>query len=1475
MSATYVDRITDPNGVEYEIRDSVARQQLAQKVDKQIVSLQELQNIVTGLNNGTITGDQKQKDLQSIFYVPTDVGNNYYDVYIIVEQTSGELPNTTYHYIATKIATTQASIDNFSTKGHTHLVTSDVHIEDHEYTPEGTVSSNFTGNQGTTSLESHQHTFTASGTISGTVGGTTNSGSANIIVTPTTQDLDTTTIDVSPATSVTFSQPNTTVARNTFASNSSSSYDADRSIFNNISVSNDGVLSFVHKKLDTVDTFSSITGTVDASKVLVGGLGTVSKQNIATGALKSGSQVVTGVSASDSGHTHTFTSTAGSTNLTFSGTSGNTSSESHNHTFTPGGTVESGFTGLRRNLKHNVDNRPVRTEPDDYDPEGNIFDWYGIDYSETDGDPAKTRVGNLNMHKTLPIQTGMRRCILSDDGSVNYYLDPNDSTKRAGSQEGWVTSQEKFMRKVETDEIRDETETIEEIKGNSVAWNQVFTPFNNYYTGSGITISGDGSGKITIVADSPSDYIQLSIDIGNIISGHKYLCKGWDYSTLGIEVYNNSFFPNSSSSGYWIITAAQSGICPMFIFAPASLPNGTYYIYPQLFDLTQMGIDSFTTVDQVEAYLKENFGERSYYPYTTGDLLSYGGKMVKWNQLVQNGDFSDGITGWSLYGEGSYSVSSGILSVTPTSSNGYINHMIEPNPNNHKAYYSMWFKGTAGELYTFNGHFDTIESATGDWQLSRNIHTVDGNFLQLQWHSSSGDFQVKDVMCIDLTLMFGAGNEPDLEDCEKLFTKDYYDYDAGTWRNLISTCGCGTGQKTVGFNQWDEQTIFGYYNGATGIHTDTTAQICSANPIRVLPNTYYFVNNSYVTIIYFDANMTCIGYSMGTKTFTTSNDCCYILINIEPQYGTTYNHDICINISDPKRNGEYKPYNAHTYNHDITTMTGINPNTGEREVVFETGMKSAGSVYDRLYNDGNGNAVCKKMCGDVDMGTLNWTYDGGIFMSSPISDITTKSTPSVLNNIVCSKYQTVNQNEFNFFDKAIIKQNYSTADNVVVRDSSYSDATTFKSAMDGVELIYEFETPITYTDLQWADGSPVILPFEIEVEHNGTIENTPNITSGAPVMCAPDLTMKKYVLTQGANLDGSDGQVMVEIPEHWRKVYRWSDSGVSHIRAMISPYTQDSSWTHIEKCYMSAYEASIGSDGSLRSVCNIDKLEITRNSSTGNIEVSCDATTATTQSDIHSLLPTTNVTMDTLRTAARKRNNGDPRWNMLTYDQYLTLYWLFTIEYATTNSQAPINNNKTLEGYMQGGLGDGVSNIGDWGVGSYQPLVPCGLTNCLGNNTGEITYMVPAIYSETTTKVNSYRGIELPFSHIWKFADGIKYNESNHIFRCFNFSGYSSAADNTGYIDMGAKSSSSGWVTEIYASNPTLGDYSGDITPTGVGGDSSTYYCDYYWTNTGSWFCCLLGGVANGGSYGGLSFVDSYNGVASSSTYVGSRLCFN
>ena len=261
-------------------------------------------------------------------------------------------------------------------------------------------------------------------------------------------------------------------------------------------------------------------------------------------------------------------------------------------------------------------------------------------------------------------------------------------------------------------------------------------------------------------------------------------------------------------------------------------------------------------------------------------------------------------------------------------------------------------------------------------------------------------------------------------------------------------------------------------------------------------------------------------------------------------------------------------------------------------------------------------------------------------------------------------------------------------------------------------------------------------------------------------------------------------------------------------------------------------------------------------------------------------MPATSISLTNFRTYARNRDNGDTRWNCNTYDAHKWMFWLFAVEYCTFNSQAAFNANLDANGYHQGGLGDGVTTWDGtlWNnYNGYNPLIPCGATDTLGNGTGVVSYTIKDSGGSNlkTFSVPRYRGIENPFGHVWKWTDGVLVNVvagasgTSAVYACSRPSLFSSTSYSN-YRSVGNEVRSDGYVKEIH-----FGQY-GDITAKNVGGSANTYYHDYHYGNIGSTSLrgLLFGGAAYTGATAGLVY--SYSTNVPTNTYpgVGSRLCF-
>lgn len=145
-------------------------------------------------------------------------------------------------------------------------------------------------------------------------------------------------------------------------------------------------------------------------------------------------------------------------------------------------------------------------------------------------------------------------------------------------------------------------------------------------------------------------------------------------------------------------------------------------------------------------------------------------------------------------------------------------------------------------------------------------------------------------------------------------------------------------------------------------------------------------------------------------------------------------------------------------------------------------LNSAGSVYD--YIDLNEGKLHQRV-GVVDLGTFNWdmfTYgESTVFRSYNYTGKKPSGSTHVA-NIICSDYESALANDLYSFNKDKVIAVHDGDIGLMVNDSTYANATTFKEAMQGVMLYYELAEPVI-TDIE----IPTELTDWIEVEAGGTV----------------------------------------------------------------------------------------------------------------------------------------------------------------------------------------------------------------------------------------------------------------------------------------------------------------------------------------------------------------------------------------------------
>ena len=332
-------------------------------------------------------------------------------------------------------------------------------------------------------------------------------------------------------------------------------------------------------------------------------------------------------------------------------------------------------------------------------------------------------------------------------------------------------------------------------------------------------------------------------------------------------------------------------------------------------------------------------------------FLKIKGNTLVFNQLVQNGNFAD-TSNWVM-ADATISVSSNVATIKATNTFGRLTQSVQ-RLNNHVYYAKAEVKlSTAStqvkaiQLNTGNG-WRTVDAINDtNWHVYETVWTQTGDnstadyfrFAVDERTSDRTDNFVRNVMLIDLTKLNNSAIT-DATSFRTYFSLPYYAYNTGS---LLSFNG--TGIKTVGFNQWDEEWELGYYSTTTGEKASSNTNIRSKNYIKVLPNTTYFYKSSSSSgqdqLLFYDANSNFVSTVATARntTFLTPLNAQYMTFFCGGSYGATYNNDICINISDTSKNGTYEPYTTSTLSLPISTY-------------FPTGMKSAGSgsnlVFDEL-----------------------------------------------------------------------------------------------------------------------------------------------------------------------------------------------------------------------------------------------------------------------------------------------------------------------------------------------------------------------------------------------------------------------------------------------------------------------------------------------------------------------------------------------
>lgn len=322
-----------------------------------------------------------------------------------------------------------------------------------------------------------------------------------------------------------------------------------------------------------------------------------------------------------------------------------------------------------------------------------------------------------------------------------------------------------------------------------------------------------------------------------------------------------------------------------------------------------------------------------------------------------------------------------------------------------------------------------------------------------------------------------------------------------------------------------------------------------------------------------------------------------------------------------------------------------------------------------------------------------------------------------------------------------------------------------------------------------------------------------------------------------AVLNGDQGQVMVEVPRFYVKhsfdsdEHSWQVSSRPAVGYHLHPAFRPGG-LDIDAFYIGAFEGAISGNGQGSNILTSYNLGSDRLQSVAGLQA------------------VVNGQRSEFRAVSANRGAG---WQQEDFWIRGALQILFMVEYGDLNSQDV--------------LGDGFT---DWSSGTRDDHVVASNTNVIGLTGWSLRHgNKNADLSGGNAHVGSYmsyRGIENFWGHIWKWMDGVNYN-NGRVYLSNNPADYEDDQQGHPYEDTGLNQpDSNGYVSGLH-------DYPDGFIVSANSGSGDTYMSDYYWYNSG-WRVALVGGTLNSGGRAGFAalFADSSSATRSAAT--GARVCF-
>lgn len=402
-----------------------------------------------------------------------------------------------------------------------------------------------------------------------------------------------------------------------------------------------------------------------------------------------------------------------------------------------------------------------------------------------------------------------------------------------------------------------------------------------------------------------------------------------------------------------------------------------------------------------------------------------------------------------------------------------------------------------GQDSTGHGTIITNESSNEKWYYTLYVYegvTYDNVKLQPQIY--------------DLTAMFGSGNEPStVEEFEAMFPNEYYPYNVGEIISAGVESVVEQGRNLWNIDGYTASDLVDLKTGYWGVRLSVkpnSAYCVSVIRDTALCGTYGKLIGADKRDIEFFGHKTMSGINAYTGhpiTFQTADeDYVYVAINSFNGFDTWKSDFLkyfpSFQIEKSSTATTYTPYHSNVYQipEAIRNLPGYGWSAGTAKNYVDYENKKYVQCVD-----------------SVDLGALNWvagsTGKVNFQTSQVIGQKLTKSY-SIAPNFMCLKYSTKTQDELWGKPNVIGITAAANVDGFVyVNDTSYTDVTAFKQAMQGVILYYELANPII-TDISNLIDDDFLRNIEVEAGGSVTFKNSNGDSYRIPVPSEEEYIVK-------------------------------------------------------------------------------------------------------------------------------------------------------------------------------------------------------------------------------------------------------------------------------------------------------------------------------------------------------------------------------